>query len=249
MPPTRRKLHLTNSAGRNATVLFGSLRPDSRVKLGLPGAELEFRRYLATSASGLHSPLRQTLGETYGQALVQGDPEVDMEHVGRRIGSTSTVFLASDGSVLHAAPNWVELIVGPEGEERERREPKDREGNVNDELPVRWSGRKIDKRTAVRRFVFQRSVQLAHLDGLTYDYLYGIAKELADADVLMRMGAGPQGRDPLVFQTNGAPWRAFLEGRIDGPRYQLLMHLSNMELKRIDEPVDNTTAADEVGAS
>ena len=39
-------------------------------------------------------------------------------------------------------------------------------------------------------------------------------------------------RAPLIFQTNGTPYRAFLEGRVEGERFQLLLHLSNMELKR-----------------
>jgi len=30
---------------------------------------------------------------------------------------------------------------------------------------------------------------------------------------------------------NGSPYRGFLEGRVDGERYILLLHLSNMELK------------------
>ena len=239
MPAPQRKLHLTNSAGRDATVLFGSLKAPRTHHMGLPGAEVEFRRYLATTDNGLHEGLVEAHGEEYAQALIDGDPEVDVEQVGRRIGSTAQVFLAADGSVLHAAPRWVEIITDPEGEERERREPEDREGNVNDELPVRWTGRKIAKLAAVRRFVFTRSIQLTHLDGLTYDYLYGIAKELADADALMMMGGGPKGKDPLVFQTNGTPWRGFLEGRVDGARYQLLLHLSNMELKRPPEPEDD----------
>ncbi|MAQ14397.1 MAG: hypothetical protein CMN30_06335 [Sandaracinus sp.] len=236
MPAPQRKLHLTNSGGRDATVLFGSLKPNDSHRMGLPGAQVEFRRYLATTESGLHENLAAAHGEDYSEALVKGDPEVDIEQVGKRIGSTAQVFLAADGSVLHAAPKWVEIILGPDGEERERRDPEDREGNVNDELPVRWTGRKIPKRDAVRRFVFTRSIQLAHLDGLTYDYLYGIAQELAEADALMMMGAGPKGRDPLVFQTNGTPWRGFLEGRVDGARYMLILHLSNMELKRPAEP-------------
>jgi hypothetical protein len=35
------------------------------------------------------------------------------------------------------------------------------------------------------------------------------------------------------MQTNGIPYRGFLEGRIDGEKYQLLLYLSNMELKRL----------------
>ena len=40
-----------------------------------------------------------------------------------------------------------------------------------------------------------------------------------------------EGRDPLVFSDNAVPYRAFLEGRVKGKAYQLLLHLSNLELK------------------
>lgn len=232
MPAPQRKLHVTNSKGRNATIVFGSVKAPPGPKLGVPGAEVRFLRFLATTPSGLHEALQDSLGEDYGQALVDGDPEIDLEQVGRAIGDTSTVYLSADGKVLHAAPRQIELILDAEGQEKERREWEDKQANVNDELPVRWTGRKMPKREAVRRFVFGRTVQLAHVDGLTYDYLYAMAKELADEDVMMLMGGGPKGRDALVFQTNGTPYRAFLEGRVDGARYKLLLHLSNMELKR-----------------
>lgn len=232
MPAPQRKLHLTNSAGRNATVVFGSVKAPKGPKLGLPDQEVRFQRYLAATMDALHETMETRHGEAYGQKLVDGDPEVDMEEVGRVIGETSQVFLSSTGDVMHAPPKIVEAIYGPDGEERERRDPEDKEGNVNDELPVRWTGRKMKKSDAVRRFVFGRSIQLGHLDGLTYDYLYGIAKELADGGEMVMMGGGAKGKDPLIFQTNGTPYRGFLEGRVDGARYQLLLHLSNMELKR-----------------
>jgi len=235
MPAPQRKVHLTNSKGRDATVVFGTVKAQKGPKLGLPGKPVEFMRFLAATQTSLHEALQETLGEDYAQELIDGDPEVDIEEVGRRIGETSQVYLSSDGAVLHAPPQWVEVIYGPDGEERERRPPEDREANVNDELPVRWTGRKIEKADAVRKFVFQRTIQIAHYNGLTYDYLYGIAKELADEDVMVMMGGGPKGKDPLVFQTNGSPYRGFLEGRVDGKRYQLLLHLSNMELKQPGE--------------
>ncbi|MEM1417664.1 MAG: hypothetical protein AAGH15_22390 [Myxococcota bacterium] len=235
MPAPQRKLHLTNSGGRDATVLFGSLKARRGAALGLPGKTVRFQRFLASGADGLHAALAETLGDEYGQALVDGDPEIDMELVGRPVTETAQVYLSHAGEVLHAPPSWVEVIYGPDGEEKERRDPEDREGNVNDELPVRWTGKKLSKAGAIRRFVFTRTLQLTHQDGLTYDYLHGIAKELADENVLVMMGGGPKGRDPLVFQTNGAPYRGFLEGRVDGPRYQLLLHLSNMELTRPEE--------------
>jgi hypothetical protein len=103
---------------------------------------------------------------------------------------------------------------------------------VNDERPVAWTGRKMSKRDVVRGFFLSRTVQVRHVDGLTYDYLFEMASELAQEESMVMLGGGPGGRKPLVFSTNGMPYRAFLEGRVDGSRYQLLLHLSNMELKR-----------------
>jgi hypothetical protein len=50
------------------------------------------------------------------------------------------------------------------------------------------------------------------------------------------VGAGPAGREPLVMQQNGVPWRGFLEGRVDGDRHCLVLRLSNMELKAPEAP-------------
>ena len=67
---------------------------------------------------------------------------------------------------------------------------------------------------------------------VTFDFLSGMARDLADKESVVLMGAGDGGKGPLIFQLNGSPYRGFLEGRVDGERYQLLLHLSNMELKR-----------------
>jgi hypothetical protein len=62
-----------------------------------------------------------------------------------------------------------------------------------------------------------------------------MASELAASDSLMLIGGGKGGRDPLVFRRGSLPYRGFLEGRVEGDRYALLLHLSNAELKRPDE--------------
>lgn len=234
-PPPQRRLYLTNEKGRDATVLFATLKYKKPPAKGVPGHPVDFRRYLSTTQAGLHDAMQENVGEDYAQALIDGDPEVDMEHVGRRIGQTQQVYLSSTGDVLHAPPKVVEVIYETDGSEVERLEPVDRDGNVNDELPVRWTGKRMKKSDAVRRFVFGRTLGLAHQDGLTYDYLHGMAKDLAESGELVMMGAGEKGRDPLILQTNGTPYRGFLEGRLDGQRYLLLLHLSNMELKRPGE--------------
>ena len=240
-----RKLHITNAAGRDATVQSHGLRPLGAHASGIPtdgdrpaqvvGQSIHFAKFLATSESGLHPELVAAHGEDYGQALVDGDPEVDIEAVGRRLGKTDKVYLSSTGEVLYAAPEVVEVIYTPDGSERSRRAPQDVGSNVNEVDPVTWTGKKMPKAEVVTRFAFRRTLQVRHVDGLTYDFLFGMAKELAEAGEMVLIGSGPGGKKPLVFQTNGTPYRGFLEGRVEGERYKLLLHLSNMELKLPEE--------------
>lgn len=229
-----RMMHLESGEGRDTRVAFGALRPQSPPSLGRPNRDVQFKRYLATTEAGTFEALDAKYGEDLAQALVDGDPEIDMECIGRPIEQTSVVWLTADGEVLHAPPEIVEVVYGPDGEEKERREPEEQPANVDDALPVRITKRRMSRSDAVRRFVFTRTVHVQHVDGLTFDYLHKLAKELDEADEMAIVGAGAKGRDPLVFQSNGTPWRAFLEGRIDddGDAFKLLLHLSNQELKR-----------------
>ena len=74
--------------------------------------------------------------------------------------------------------------------------------------------------------------QLKHINGLTFDFLYKIAKDLHDKDSFMMLGGG-KGNEPLVINDGGKPYRAFLEGKIKDKSYVLIMHLSNQEYKSL----------------
>jgi hypothetical protein len=225
-------IRLTNAAGRDGSVQTASPSREGEVPTGLPGHTVSFRRYLSSTEVCRGEALARRLGEDYAQVLIDSDPEIDIEHVGRTIGETNIVYLTAQGEFLHSPPSVVEVITLPDGSEKERRAPVDVDTNVGDDLPVRWTGRRFPIADAVRRFVFRRSLQIVHVDGLTYDFLHGMAADLGKDNAMMLVGAGPKGTDPLVFQANGRPCRGFLEGRVDGERYQLLLHLSDMELKR-----------------
>ena len=60
-----------------------------------------------------------------------------------------------------------------------------------------------------------------------------MAKELDEEGKLVLLGAGDDGKAPLIFQTNGSPYRGLMEGRVDGEKYKLLIHLTNIELKAL----------------
>jgi hypothetical protein len=74
-------------------------------------------------------------------------------------------------------------------------------------------------------------MQLHHINGLTYDFLYGMARELEGKNCLMLVGAGPKSNQPLILRRGSTPYRGFLEGRTQGDKYCLILHFSNMELK------------------
>jgi hypothetical protein len=229
---TLRRMHVSNADQRNAVIVASSPRIPTGPILGKNGKPADFRRFITAGSGRLDEDLRDELGEDYAQALIEGDPEIDLENVGRFIEGTQSMLMSCNGEPLFAAPHIVEITYGPDGAETERREPIEVASTVNDTVPLRWTGRKIPKAEVVRKFAFRRSMQLQHVDGVTYDFLYGMAKELSDEGVMVLLGAGTSGKEPIVLQVNGSPYRGFLEGRVRGEEYVLLLHLSNMELKK-----------------
>lgn len=225
-------IRMANAKGRDAVIGFKSIKGTEAPKMGLPGVALEFRRYLIASDQGTDAALKTRLGEDYAKALIEGDPEIDLEMIGQTVEQTMTVYLDAGGAVLTSEPQVIDLVLNPDGSEKERRVPVDVASNINGEVPVRWSGRKIPIKDAVRRFSFRRSVQLQHVDGLTYDFLFAMASELEKDKVVMLLGTGEKGAGPLIFQANGRAYRGFLSGQVQGEKYRLLLHLSDMELKK-----------------
>lgn len=229
---TMRRLHVANASQRDAIIGALTVSPPPAPALGRAGQPAEFRRFIAAGDGRLDEDLIAQFGDDYAKALIDGDPEIDMETVGRFIEGTQAMLISGTGEPLYSAPRIVEITYDASGAEIERRDPVEVEPTVNDEIPLRWTGRKLPKSEVVRKYVVRRTLQLQHVDGVTFDFLHAMAKELADEGAMVLLGGGNQGKDPIILQMNGVPYRGFLEGRVDGERYLLLLHLSNMELKR-----------------
>lgn len=240
---TLRKLHISNSAGRNAIIVASSKSAEKDIIIGKAGKPAEFRRYIAAGRESLHEELVAKLGrEDYSANLLESDPEIDFELVGRTIDLTQSLLLDSTGQPMKSSPKAVEITLDPTGQEVSRRDPVETAATVNDALPVRWIGKKIPKSDLVRKFAIKRTMQLRHIDGVTFDFLFGMAEELEKEKVVVLLGAGEDGKQPLILQLNGTPYRGFLEGRVKDKEYILLLHLSNMELKK---PAVSKEAGDE----
>ena len=228
------EIHLANHKGRDATVRVKSVTAPLRIRW-LDGEERQAtsRRMLqGTIDRGLEA-LKARFGEGgVRQALISGDPEVDLEKYGTFLEETSgRVYVNSKNEVAHRPVHW-EVVRAPDGEVKERRPRTILEPNVATDVPLRWTGRMLPRSQVYKRFVFSRKMQIIHGNGLTYDFLYGMAKDLAEKDSLVLVAAGPKGNERLIFRRGSPQYRGFLEGRIDGEKYALILHLSNMELKR-----------------
>lgn len=225
-------IHIANEKGRDATVGLAAIKGAPPAKMGVLGKRIIFRRYLSTTETGTHESLAKKFGPDYAQQIIDGDPEIDLETIGLAVEHTQTVYLDGDGSLMFVEPSFLEVVYAVDGTEKERRSPVNSAANVDSELPIRWAGRKLTIDDAVRKFSFRRSVQLQHTDGLTYDFLYDMAKNLEASRSLMLVGSGEKGTAPLIFQANGKPYRGFLQGETNQKSYRLILHLSDLELKK-----------------
>lgn len=238
-------VNLTNSNSRDAVVKAETIGVEEEVRyVDGEGQSAQTRKILKATVAQDYDTLvakHDDDPEALGKALIEGDPEVDMETCGQFLWGVSKVYVNSSDGIVYRIEQQ-EIVRGPDGSVKETRARNRAEANVDVEIPLTWTGRKIAKADAVRRFVFASKLQIVHINGLTYDFLYGMAKELAEADSLMMVGGGSKGRDPLVFRRGSVPYRGFLEGRVDGEKYILLLHLSNLELKVPSSGKEEATA-------
>ncbi|HEX7712528.1 MAG TPA: hypothetical protein VF531_00790, partial [Bacillota bacterium] len=151
---------------------------------------------------------------------------------GLMLEDTSRIYITRDNQLLYGVELY-EIIRNPDGSEKERHYYTPKLSNICNDLPVLCTGKKFPKAEAVKRFIFSRKYQIKHVNGLTYDFLYEIAGELDETKSLMLVGGGKTGTDPLIMNDGGTPYRGFLEGRVNGDKYCLILHLTNLELKEI----------------
>lgn len=240
------EINIANPKGRDAVVALESVASAEPVRwIDDTGRQANSSRFVkATLDHNLDALLCQHGDlQSVGDAILRGDPEIDLNNTGRRLKDTARVFVDKHGGIVRNV-RFLEIIKNPDGTERERRPRQLAEQTVSSDSPLKWTGVFIPKREAVRKFVFSGKAQLQHVNGLTYDFLFAMARDLEQRSCLMLLGSGPKGNMPLVLRRGGTPYRGFLEGRTDGDKYCLLLHFSNLELKPLPPPTpDSSTEA------
>jgi len=230
-----RYINLTNEKKRNAQVVFKSIPSPKKVRMVTElGEPLQNKRLLKfTSENSLQSLLNQFKDAQHvSEAIIKEDPDIDIELAGKILKNTDRIYINEKEKVVYKVQKN-EKVYLPDGTLKEERTPRYLDANIDIEDPVLWTGKVFPRSKICQKLVFNKNYQICHINGLTYDFLYGMAKELASKDSMMMLTAGKGGKNPLIFNDGGKPYRAFLEGRIDGDKYCLILHLTDLELKTV----------------
>lgn len=173
--------------------------------------------------------------------LKKGNPEIDIDIAGKSIKRTTRVVVDKNLIPIYTFKEW-DVFERPDGTRQERPHTPIRP-TADAAIPVRITDKLLDPMEIASKFVISQSYFLTHTDGVTYKFLYDIAKNLAHAGKFARMQPyDPVTKKPapLVLHEGAKPFPGvFLEGRIRGEEYCLILHLSEQEMKIPQSPVDD----------
>ena len=239
-----RYIKLSNEKNRDAEVTYRSLNPKSSIVLGInsPGDVINKRVLKSTSTTDFSALIKEFKVDKeedeqlqksilLSEKIIKEDTEIDFEMGGKYISGLQRVYINEQQKPVFKVKK-IEKIFSPTAELKEEREPKYNESNVLDQI-VKWTGKMMPKSKVYNKLVFNKKYQIKHINGLTYDFLFDMAKQLDEKDSLMMLGGGESGKDPLVMSNGGKQYRSFLEGRVKDDKYCLILHLTNQELKSL----------------
>lgn len=205
-----RYINLGDTKGRNAEVVFTNFTKKSSVKKQTTdGKEVFSQKILKYTSKNSYPALLNQFGDASKVAneLISGNPEIDLEMSGRMIQGSSRLIIDKNLKPVSKI-NKKEVVFTPDGNISEERIPKELIANILGEIPVKLTGKLFPKNEIYNKLVFAKKYQLSHVNGLTFDFLFEIAKELSDKDSLMMLAAGAKSNEPLVFQDGRKklPW-------------------------------------------
>ena len=239
------EIHITNEdAKQNAKVLaFTRFRKRKKIKKSSEGKEVRSIKL------ALHSPENEFINrlkkdEDLLNEFLETDNDVELELDGKRIERTSTILLTAEKELCY---NFTEYEIKKDRKGKivpcevcgggeiycEHRIKKQIQRNINDdEIPITWIKKyMIDKKEILRIWSFEKSYQIVHTNGLTYDFLFKMAKALHDSNKVVFI-APIVDKEPqkLVIRQGQHPFYGWLEGRIQDDKYALILHGTTFRL-------------------
>jgi len=209
-------------------------RPPKRFRVSTKGGEISYQRYLVFDINH-RDELYIGKGET-ATKLKLSDEEIDLELAGKKLNYTTRIAVDQNYKPVYNY-HLYDVILLPDGAIKERPHVLTI-GNINKPLPIKITDELYDPKELALNFVFRKSYNIVHNNGVTYSFLYDIAKWLDKEGKFARVIAfNPETKkpEPLILYDGGRKFpRAFIQGRVKGESYNLMLHLSDQELKLPD---------------
>ena len=191
MTTALKEIHIENSKKRDASVRFVSLIRENDPKLAYKGKSIKNSRLLISSDETSEDSLINKHKSKLAESILKEDVDVDIEYAGKFIGDIDRILFNSKNEILYSPPKIKEVLFNKEGKEVKKQDPKEIVPNVRDDTPpLKWTGKFFKREEILKKFVINKSIQLRHTDGLTFEFLYDMAKILNDKKSLMFLGGG-----------------------------------------------------------
>src|SRR5688572_16941884 len=120
------EISLSSNKNRDAQVMAESVRIPVMVRLiDQEDRQASTARLLKATIDNDYETLLRKAGspQEVANALIYGDPEIDMESAGTFLRDTSRVYINSDRQVVHSVTE-IEIVRNPDGSEKARRPKK-----------------------------------------------------------------------------------------------------------------------------
>jgi len=221
-----RNIELVTPAGSRACLTF-SYRTPRRPAPGLPGLDVQPARWIHTTDATSTAALVAHYGDGLADVIIEGDPDIAIDSVGCPVVGATQTWLDGDGSASPFPLQVCDVRFDAAGAEVGRREPRDERGNI--QAGVFMTAGRMSLAEMVSGYVVSKTLQVLAEDAAGHAWCHALARRLSDARAVTLCTAAAG--EPLVLQTGGRPYRGYLEGRVDGERWKLLLHLSAQELR------------------
>ncbi|MEJ2294970.1 MAG: hypothetical protein P8Y23_09375 [Candidatus Lokiarchaeota archaeon] len=225
------KIHLAYQ-NIDSILELATLHPSEKEYLVTPqGEPVKSQRFIVFTKPNRDEILSESKGLL--SQLSSSDSDVDIELAGKYIFTTMRIIVNEDYDPVYNYKIY-DVVEKPNGKRIERSHEKTI-SNINKSIPLIISDHLYDPKELALKYVFRLHYYITHSDGVTFKFLYDIAKRLAEEEKFAEIEAinsQSKKREPLVLVDRGRKFpRAFIEGLVSGKSYYLILHLSDQELR------------------
>ena len=179
-----RYIKIEDSKKRDAEITFKSINSGSSISLALETGEKPITKKVLKSSKdhnlesliGKESPSQEEYNK-FSERLLEKDTEIDFELFGMFINKTDRIYTNKNNEPVFNI-KVVQKINDPNGNLIKEQKPIYLQSNINEENIVKWTGKFIPKVKLYNKVILSSKYQIKHVNGLTFDFLFNIAKLL-----------------------------------------------------------------------